>query len=98
MINLTVHTKSRGVKGFKLTFENGVTVSIQMGYDNYCENHFKKRMKRTIEHAEVGAWDKHGKWITKKYRKNKCGDTVIPWAKADQIADFIYWAKNYKSI
>lgn len=25
-------------KGFKMTFENGLTISVQWGYENYCSN------------------------------------------------------------
>lgn len=27
--------------GFHITFENGYTVSVQFGYGNYCEHHYK---------------------------------------------------------
>ena len=27
-------------KGFHMTFENGLTVSVQWGAGNYCDNHF----------------------------------------------------------
>jgi hypothetical protein len=26
-------------KGFKITFENGYTISVQFGFGNYCDNH-----------------------------------------------------------
>ena len=32
--------KSTMRKGFRMTFENGYTVSIQWGAGNYCDNHF----------------------------------------------------------
>ena len=29
-------------KGFQITFENGLTASVQWGAGNYCDNHFPK--------------------------------------------------------
>lgn len=29
-------------KGFQMTFENGLTASVQWGAGNYCDNHFPK--------------------------------------------------------
>lgn len=29
-------------KGFQMTFENGMTASVQWGAGNYCDNHFPK--------------------------------------------------------
>ena len=31
-------------KGFQMTFENGMTASVQWGAGNYCDNHFPKDM------------------------------------------------------
>ena len=31
-------------KGFHMTFENGLTVSVQWGAGNYCDNHFPDDM------------------------------------------------------
>ena len=31
-------------KGFRMTFENGLTVSVQWGAGNYCDNHFPDDM------------------------------------------------------
>jgi hypothetical protein len=47
-------------KGFTITFDNGVTVSVQFGYGNYCEKRFEKDspFNHTSKDAEVLAWDK----------------------------------------
>lgn len=34
-------------KGFHMTFPNGLTVSVQWGAGNYCDNHFPKDMDFT---------------------------------------------------
>ena len=31
-------------KGFQMTFENGMTASVQWGAGNYCDNHFPEDM------------------------------------------------------
>ena len=31
-------------KGFHMTFENGLTISVQWGAGNYCDNHFPEDM------------------------------------------------------
>jgi hypothetical protein len=41
--------------GFKVTFENGHTISVQFGRVNYCDEG-----KTT---AEIAAWDANGEWI-----------------------------------
>lgn len=65
-------------KGFQITFDNGILVSVQFGSGNYCENYFKhlepnwfygkERQERiwSSKNAEVAVWDtnKHDKWIT----------------------------------
>ncbi len=72
-------------RGFHITFPNGVTLSTQFGYINYCENRYneeyddKNIIKFITEHkaltdvesdtVEVGIWDKNGEWITKKMAK-----------------------------
>lgn len=35
-------------KGFHMTFENGLDVSVQWGAGNYCENHFPADMDFTF--------------------------------------------------
>ena len=65
-------------KGFQITFDNGILVSVQFGSGNYCENYFKhlepnwfygkERQERiwSSKDAEIAVWDtkKHDKWIT----------------------------------
>lgn len=55
-------------KGFHIMLENGVTISTQFGYGNYCENRNKENESNSVicENAEVAVWDKDGEWITKE--------------------------------
>jgi len=53
-------------KGFHITFDNGYTVSVQFGAGNYCDNYGNGKYKDPADPsatAEVGAWDKNGKWV-----------------------------------
>ena len=52
-----------GRKGFHLTFSNGVTLSVQFGYGNYCENRdfdksWEDEQKKSLESntAEIAIW------------------------------------------
>ena len=44
------------MQGFKMTFANGYTVSVQFGSSNYCD--------KDQSTAEVGAWNEvTGEWV-----------------------------------
>lgn len=67
-------------KGFHITFQNGVRLSSQIGYGNYCDNYnniellhlstnpkaFSKVKSST---CEIAIFDKNDNWITKEYLK-----------------------------
>jgi hypothetical protein len=88
-------------KGFHLTFENGLTISVQIGYGNYCENYninntlqdgtTPRKMK--CKNAEIGIWDEHGNWVTRDFIKD-LDDDVVGYIVADEIADLINKVKN----
>ena len=91
-------------KGFHLTFENGLTISVQIGYGNYCENYnldnaitMSETTPRKIEckNAEVAIWNANGGWLTKDFIKN-LDDDVVGYVEADEIAELIYKVKNHK--
>lgn len=89
-----------GKKGFHYTFENGVTVSVQFGSGNYCDN-YTKDLKSVIvteyvkcNNAEVAVWDKDGAWITSEYEDN--GDEVLPSKTPKKVLDILYWAEQHK--
>ena len=86
--------------GFHVTFENGVTVSVQFGPANYCEN--KKLdilenydIKLSCENAEVAIFIKNGKWITKEYKD--AGDEILGWVGVEEVLKILNWAKNYET-
>lgn len=62
-------------KGFHMTFDNGITISCQIGNTNYCDNRIIgvpeifKEMKEYItscNNCEVAIWDKDDNWITQE--------------------------------
>ena len=94
-------------KGFHLTFENGLTISVQWGYYNYCTNRqgplapkishdeldeLKRNKFFDSNTAEIAVWDESGKWM------NFENDQVKGWVTADEVADYITKVKNATSI
>ena len=52
-------------KGFKMTFANGWTVSVQFGGYNYCQYYDHPSgagYHGPSKDAEIAAWDKDGNW------------------------------------
>lgn len=88
-------------KGIHITFDNGVKVSVQFGYGNYCENYDvmndTHRLGVTSRNAEVAIFDKSGKWITKEYT---CGgeldDDVIGRLSPAEVLDVLKWAEAHE--
>jgi hypothetical protein len=85
-------------KGFQMTFENGMTISVQFGYGNYSSNRDEAPMDaRTAtgihaETAEIAVWDAEGRWM------NFPDEQVKGWVSADDVADYIIKVKNATSI
>lgn len=91
-----------GEKGFTMTFENGLTISVMFGGGNYCSNrnitpNFSDHCK--FEHAgidaEIGIWDENDVWFNFK------SDRVKGWVTPDEVAKWItkvQKAKDIKSI
>ena len=42
-------------KGFSLTFENNLTISVQFGYGNYCENRNYGRIDSVMQSDAAAA-------------------------------------------
>jgi hypothetical protein len=86
-------------KGFRMTFKNGITASIQFGPANYCNarsyapDSYNAPMKTEngcwdSETAEVAAWDKNGNWVTKKVLPG-INDDVDGWQTTDDVLMFL---------
>lgn len=88
-------------KGFHLSFENGLTISVQWGFGNYCSNKSMRwdeldelQKNRTFdgETAEIAVWDTSGTWMRFE------NDVVKGWCTADEVADYICKVQNATSI
>jgi hypothetical protein len=92
--------KSTKNKGFSLTFENGITISVQFGSSNYCErknlhaNYGSEMLNDIIESsdAEIAIWDEDDNWF------NFGSDTVRGWCSANEVARWIYIASTSNNI
>ena len=87
-------------KGFAMSFENGLTISVQFGVRNYCS-------ARDF-YASFGDEKKQEVWesadceiaiIGKKQMWHNFGDDEVKgWVGADEVADWIHKVKNAKCI
>lgn len=89
-------------KGFHMTFSNGITISVQWGPGNYCDNRHmtyheeKEAGEKGSDTAEIAIWSNHdnGKeWITrgiyKIYKNENIYDDVVAFVDPDRVADMI---------
>ena len=61
-------------KGFHITFENGLTLSTQIGPKNHCSNYNSSNylsVLKTVESfdCEIAVWDENSEWFTKEIQK-----------------------------
>jgi hypothetical protein len=94
-----------GNKGFHITFENGVTVSAQIGYGYYCNiyphhpimsigTEIEKKIMESPD-CEVAAWIEGEKeFITQEFFHGE--DGVRRWVNPEELLEFLNWAKNYE--
>lgn len=88
-------------KGFTMTFENGLTASVQWGLGNYCDNHlnyelgFDGTTSAESNNAEV-AVIKDGDLIPLKLFIDNANDEVEGYLTPEQIVDFLVKVKEYK--
>lgn len=91
-------------KGFRMTFENGLTASVQWGAGNYCDNRnnidllFSKEsaQSNTAEVAVFGVDDEFID-ISLFITDSNCSDDVVAgYLTPNQIVDFLAAVKNYK--
>jgi len=80
-------------KGFKMTFENGNTVSVQWGPTNYadiCDGQDKPKACQTwsSKTAEIAAWNAKKEW-----HNFEC-DQVAGWQTTDEVSAFMEFVRN----
>ncbi len=80
-------------KGFHLAFENGLTISVQFGYGNYCANKHKSPKENRCTSAEIAIFPtkniKGVDWLTNKFLPKSRGMDVVGWVKPDELASLI---------
>ena len=92
-------------RGFQMTFPNGITISVQFGAGNYCENRDFSARSTMAEaatgeagclNAEIALWDASGTWITREYQRDALKlnphDDVMGWLTTLDVAHAINWA------
>ena len=88
-----------GGRGFHITFANGVTVSVQFGGGNYCNNYNVSVMAPTSEsnNAEVAVFKKsYGGWLTLEFDP-EAGDDVLGYQSPEDVLRLLNWAAAYSS-
>lgn len=85
-------------RGFQMTFENGLTISVQFGSGNYCERRSLYNINESKEptihskNAEIAIWNEANEWF------DFGGDTVKGYCSANEIAEWIYKASKADNI
>lgn len=91
-------------KGFHVTFDNNLTVSVQWGYGNYCENHTSfldtPKIKRdssyfTSNDAEIAVWDENDNWIIDKFTNKETDGMVLGYLTAEEVFEIIEKVRAY---
>lgn len=85
-------------KGFQITFDNGVILSVQFGPGNYCENKDldfdipkKERFYRS-KNAEIAIILPNGEF----YQFEESEDQVQGWQNVEDFCKWLDLAKNMK--
>lgn len=94
--------KSTERQGFHITFENGLTVSVQWGAGNYCENHdnmdFSCTKDMESKDAEVAVWSNECWLNANNFLSDEdvdWRDDVVGWLTPEQVVDLLVRVKNY---
>lgn len=91
--------------GFQISFPNNITVSVQFGPGNYCDNHNTESIWNNPSgiykciNAEVAIIDSsNGNWLTKQCWQEvfneEIYDDVVGYVTSEQIAKVIAWAST----
>jgi hypothetical protein len=88
-------------KGFSMTFENGITISVQFGYGNFCDNkimnaEYGEELREPIvssRTAEIAIWDSN---LT--YFRFSNGEPVVGYVTPDEVAAWIAIASKARTL
>lgn len=91
-------------KGFQMTFENGLTASIQWGAGNYCDNHFPADRDFSFSKdaesntAEIAVFDNRGEFLDPQdffpYEISNDGE-VAGHLTPSEVVDFLVAVRDY---
>ncbi len=84
-----------------IKFPNGVTLSTQFGWGNYCSNYDSKlpideEMRKKdweSDNAEIAIISPEGEWLTKQFKDD--GDDVLGYVKIEDWLLAFDWARNW---
>ena len=89
-------------KGFTMTFKNGLTISVQFGRGNYCENRFSQDHKMNTpgtvssNDAEIAIWDSDG--VDFNFGSDENQSSVVGFMDSDEVSEWIQKVKSAESI
>lgn len=85
-------------KGVQFTFDNGITISIQIGGGNYCNNYnfpigeiTRDRPLPPSGTAEIAVWDETDAWF------DLDGDQVAGYIAVSRVLDFVAYLRSLPS-
>lgn len=99
--------KITGNRGFHITFPNGITLSTQFGWGNYCNNYDKNelmgpnyligKLDLMCEDAEVAIFCKET-WLTEDMHREvfefELGNNVMGHVNINQWLKILDWCKS----
>lgn len=91
-------------KGFNMTFENGLTISVQWGAGNYCDNHlpadrdFSCRKDASSNTAEIAVFYKGDFLNIDQFVPEHCNSdgTVAGWLSPEEVLYAMNKVQAYK--
>ena len=99
-----------GGKGIHIAFRNGLTISIQFGNMNYCQNSNDPiidpktteliKQKGECDDCEVAVLDFEGNFVTGRVLEKFCEeitDKVIPNVTTEELAEMMMTTKNHRT-
>lgn len=97
-------------KGFHMTFNNGVTVSVQFGWGNYCDNHDNEQLSPlnmldskendkypSSRNAEIALfWSyRGGAWLTREFYSEVMSEDIEDDVVGHVSPDIVLKALNW---
>lgn len=84
--------------GFTLTFVNGLTISVQFGSGNYCDNRRFGLGESNINdcsNAEIAIWNEYDNW----FDFGGTGSGIVKgWVSTDDVAKWIHAVQSATSL